>query len=88
MRAQLERATGPNPQLLGVDEISIRNGHVYRIVVCDLHRQRPIGFGREDRSEQRMDEFYRFFREKLGLQGASTSGMVTTPRLQAKLRFM
>lgn len=64
MRAQLERAPKPSPQALGIDEISIRKGHVYRIVVSDLHRQRPIWFGGEDRSEQSMDEFYRFLGEK------------------------
>ncbi len=64
MRMQLERAAKPSPQALGIDEISIRKGHVYRIVVSDLHRQRPIWFGGEDRSEQSMDEFYRFLGEK------------------------
>ena len=64
MRMQLERAPKPNPQALGIDEISIRKGHVYRIVVSDLHRQRPIWFGGEDRSEQSMDEFYRILGEK------------------------
>ena len=41
MRAQLERAPQPCPQAQGgIDETSIRKGHVYRIVVSDLHRQR------------------------------------------------
>ena len=46
--------------MIGIDEISIRKGHTYRIVVSDLMRGRPIWFGGEDRSEASMDEFYRF----------------------------
>jgi transposase len=42
VRAQLERSPNPSPQALGIDEISIRKSHVYRIVVSELHRQRPI----------------------------------------------
>ena len=45
MRAQLERAGSPGPKALGIDEISIRKGHTYRIVVSDLIRGRPIWFG-------------------------------------------
>ena len=37
MRMQLERAPKLSPQALGIDEISTRKGHVYRIVVSDLH---------------------------------------------------
>ena len=50
MRAQLERAPKPSPQALGIHEIYIRKGHVYRIVVSDLHWQRPIWIGGADRS--------------------------------------
>ena len=64
MRAQLKRAAKPSPQTLGIDQISIRESQVYRIVVSDLHRQRPIWFGGEERSEQSMDEFYRILGEK------------------------
>jgi transposase len=64
MRAQLKRAGTPGPKAIGIDEISIRKGHTYRIVVCDLERHRPIWFGGEDRSEASMDEFYRFLGEK------------------------
>ena len=42
------------------DEISIRKGHTYRIVVSDPERRRPIWFGGDDRSEASMDQFYRF----------------------------
>ncbi len=64
MRAQLQRAGTPGPKAIGIDEISIRKGHTYRIVVSDLIRHRPIWFGGEDRSEASMDEFYRFLGEK------------------------
>jgi transposase len=64
MRAQLARAGTPGPKVIGIDEISIRKGHTYRIVVSDLERHRPIWFGGEDRSEASMDGFYRFIGEK------------------------
>lgn len=58
MAAQLERAGVPGPKAIGIDEISIRKGHTYRIVVSDLIRHRPIWFGGEDRSEASMEQFY------------------------------
>jgi transposase len=58
MRAQLKRAGTPGPRAIGIDEISIRKGHSYRIVVSDLTRKRPIWFGGEDRSEASMVRFY------------------------------
>jgi len=58
MRAQIERAGTPGPKAIGIDEISIRKGHSYRIVVSDLVRKRPIWFGGEDRSEASMAQFY------------------------------
>jgi len=58
MAAQLKRAGTPGPKAIGVDEISIRKGHSYRIVVSDLVRRRAIWFGGEDRSEKSMDTFY------------------------------
>jgi len=42
MQAQLARAGRPGPKAIGIDEISIRKGHSYRIVVSDLIRRRPI----------------------------------------------
>ena len=45
-------------RVIGIDEISIRKGHTYRIVVSDLVRRRPIWFGGKDRSEESMDEFF------------------------------
>jgi transposase len=58
MRAQLRRAPQPAPRVIGIDEIAIRKGHTYRIVVSDLERGRPIWFGGTDRSEASMDLFF------------------------------
>ena len=58
MAAQLAKAGKPGPKAIGIDEISIKRGHTYRIVVSDLIRRRPIGFGGEDRSEASMRQFY------------------------------
>lgn len=58
MQAQLDRAGKPAPKAIGIDEISVRKGHSYRIVVSDLIRRRPIWFGGEDRSEASMAQFY------------------------------
>lgn len=58
MREQLRRAGTPGPRVIGIDEVSIRKGHTYRIVVSDLIRQRPIWFGGTDRSEASLDQFY------------------------------
>ena len=58
MKAQLARAGKPGPLVIGIDEIAIRKGHTYRIVVSDLLRRRPIWFGGEDRSEASMAQFY------------------------------
>ncbi len=60
MQEQLRRAGKPGPKVIGVDEVSIRKGHTYRIVVSDLIRQRPIWFGGKDRSEESMDEFFKW----------------------------
>src|SRR5882757_3165612 len=58
MEAQLKRAGTPSPQVIAVDEISIRKGHTYRIVVSDLVRIRPTWFGGKDRPEASMSQFY------------------------------
>ncbi|MGH7233122.1 MAG: ISL3 family transposase, partial [Nitrospiraceae bacterium] len=57
-REPRRRAGKPAPKVVGIDEISIRKGHTYRIVVSDLERRRPIWFGGQDRSEDSMDAFY------------------------------
>jgi transposase len=58
MREQLRRAGTPGPRVIGIDEISIKRGHRYRIVVSDLERRRVIWFGGQDRSEASMELFY------------------------------
>ena len=60
MRAQLAKAGTPAPTVIGIDEISVRKGHTYRIVVSDLIRERPIWFGGDDRSEASMTQFYQW----------------------------
>ena len=60
MREQVRRVGTPAPKVVGIDEISIRKGHTYRIVVSDLERRRPIWFGGHDRSDASMDEFYQW----------------------------
>ena len=55
MREQLRRTGTPGPKVIGIDEISLRKGHIYRIVVSDLERKRAIWFGGKDRSEESMD---------------------------------
>jgi transposase len=64
MREQLALSGAPRPQVIGIDELSVRKGHEYRIVVSDLEKHRPIWFGGADRSEASLDEFYAFLGEK------------------------
>ncbi len=64
MEAQLKRVGTPGPQVIGVDEISIRKGHTYRIVFSYLLRGRPIWFGGEDRAEASMSQFYAWLGKK------------------------
>jgi transposase len=64
MREQLQCAEAPAPRVLGVDEVSVRKGHNYRIVVSDLELRRPIWFGGPDRSEASMDAFYQWLGPK------------------------
>jgi len=64
MRAQLARVGRPGPKAIGIDEISIRKGHDYRIVVSDLIRKRAIWFGGADRKEASMALFYDWLGEK------------------------
>ena len=58
MAGQLRRAGKPKPKVIGIDEISIRKGHTYRIVVSDIERHKPIWFRGIDCSEASMDMFY------------------------------
>lgn len=58
MLEQLKRSGKAHPKVIGIDEVSVRKGHEYRIVVSDLEKHVPIWFGGKDRSEESMDEFY------------------------------
>lgn len=58
MTQQVERAGVPAPRVIGVDEISIRKGHDYRVVVSDLERGRPIWVGGSGRTEEDLDCFF------------------------------
>ena len=51
LREQLRRAGEPRPKIIGIDEVSVRKGQRYRIVVSDLVRCRPIWFEGPDRSQ-------------------------------------
>jgi len=64
MQEQLRRNPVAAPRAIGIDEISLKKGHTYRIVVSDLERGRPIWFGGEDRSEESMDMFYQWLGPK------------------------
>ena len=58
MEEQLRRLGTPAPKVIGIDELSIRRGHTYRIVVSDLLRRRPIWFGGAGRTAADLDQFY------------------------------
>lgn len=64
MVAQLAKAGTPMPRVIGIDEISIKKRHTYRIIVSDLEKRRAIWFGGTDRSEASMDQFFTFLGEK------------------------
>ena len=58
MAQQVKLAGLPAPRAIGVDEIAIRKGHDYRIVVSDLDRGRPIWVGGKGRTEADLDLFF------------------------------
>lgn len=58
MKKQLEQNPPGAPEAIGIDEISRRKGHDYRIIVSDLIAGRPIWYGGKDRTEESMDMFY------------------------------
>lgn len=64
MREQLKKAGPPKPRVIGIDEISVKKRHTYRIVVSDIEKHRAIWFGGDDRSEKSMDQFYAFLGEE------------------------
>jgi len=64
MTEQLHRVGTPGPKGIGIDELSVRKGHTYRIIVSDLVRKRAIWFGGKDRTEASMDMFFHELGEK------------------------
>jgi len=64
MQEQLRRVGTPGPKVIGIDEVSLRKGHTYRIVVSDLERMRPIWFGGQDRSEESLNLFFEWLGPK------------------------
>jgi transposase len=64
MKKQVVRAGTPAPRVIGVDEIAIRKGHDYRIVVSDLDRGRPIWVGGRGRAEEDLDLFFKALGER------------------------
>jgi len=58
MAEQVARAGIPSPRAIGVDEIAVRKGHKYRVVVSDLDRVRPIWVGGQGRTEADLDLFF------------------------------
>lgn len=79
MREKLQRAGNPRPKVVGVDEIAIRKGRVYRIVASDLEKGRAIWFGGKDRSEESMDLFW----EGLGPEKAEKVRLVVMDMWEA-----
>jgi transposase len=62
LKEKLKRAGEPDPNVIGIDEISIRKGHTYKIIVSNLEKGRPIWIGGKDRSEESMEEFYKWLK--------------------------
>jgi len=58
MARQVARAGPPSPRVMGVDEIAIRKGHDYRVVVSDLDEGRPVWMGGRGRKEEDLDLFF------------------------------
>jgi len=64
MQKWLKKTPQPAPRVIGVDEISIRKGHNYRIVVSDIERGRPIWVGGKGREEVDLDAFFKALGDK------------------------
>ena len=58
MQKQVAHAGLPAPRAIGIDELSIRKGHDYRVVVSDLDLSRPIWVGGRGRTEADLDAFF------------------------------
>ena len=58
MQAWLTKTPQPAPQVIGVDELSIKKGHTDRMVVSDLERGRPIWVGGQGRTAADLDRCF------------------------------
>ena len=58
MQAWLAQTPQPAPQVIGVDKLSIRKGHTYRIIVSDLECGRPIWIGGTGRTAADLNRFF------------------------------
>ena len=72
MAEQLRRHPMPATSAIGVDEIAIRKGHDYRVVVSDLNSRRPIWFGGRGRKQEDLALFFKAYgaRRCAGIQVA------------------
>ena len=61
---QLRRHPLPSTPAIGVDEIAIRKGHDYRVVVSDLIQGRPIWFGGSGRKQENLAQFFAAYGDK------------------------
>lgn len=76
MEKWLKKTPQPAPRVIGIDELSIRKGHTYRIIVSDLERGRPIWIGGEGRKEEDMDRFFAQLEPKNQTYSVSCHGYV------------
>jgi transposase len=61
MQELLKKNPAPAPRVIGIDELSIKKGHTYRIIVSDIVRGCPIWIGGEGRKEADLDRFFQVF---------------------------
>ena len=58
MQEQVRRAGRLKPRAIGIDEIAVRKGHDYRVVVSDLDQGRPIWMGGNGRTQADVEQFF------------------------------
>ena len=58
MQEQVRRAGRLRPRAIGIDEIAVRKGHDYRVVVSDLDQGRPIWMGGNGRTQADVEQFF------------------------------
>jgi transposase len=61
--AYMKRVVAANPisqdlRAIGIDEVSVKKGHKYRVTVSDLDARRPIWMGGNGRTEQDLEKFF------------------------------